>query len=270
MTAVKRSPTSPCCSSSTWLAAVHATRCVRPASFHNLAKNLATKHQLRTRLNVASSGRRAFNKKSVTLGCSSDDTNGDDDSNGEAGSSDSGDGKEEKKGIRNNDVETFRSQLISLHGEELESTNPSAGADTPAERPKPSFMTRKPRYLSFEEGRKWARAMGMASIDEWHDWAYNGRRNSYIPREPEDAYPDQFVSWDDWLGVVHFMPFADAREYVRALNLTSIQDWFEVCREDEVPAEIPRQPNYIYREEGWVSYIDWLGIDETEPPIRSG
>jgi|AntRauMFilla1563_2_1112583.scaffolds.fasta_scaffold289776_1 hypothetical protein len=49
-----------------------------------------------------------------------------------------------------------------------------------------------------------------------------------------------------------------------------MQDWFEVCREDEVPAEIPRQPNYIYREEGWVSYIDWLGIDEPEPPIRGG
>eukprot|EP00959_Pyramimonas_sp_CCMP1952_P212766 4451952-Pyramimonas_sp.AAC.1 len=86
-------------------------------------------------------------------------------------------------------------------------------------------MTRKPRYLPFDEGRKWARAMGMDSVEEWEDWAYNSRRNPYIPRDPEAAYPDQFVSWDDWLGIVHFMSFSDARKYVRSLKLKSM----EVC-----------------------------------------
>jgi hypothetical protein len=27
-------------------------------------------------------------------------------------------------------------------------------------------------------------------------------------------------------------------------------------------------PNYIYRESGWVSYPDWLGIEERPPPSR--
>jgi hypothetical protein len=66
-----------------------------------------------------------------------------------------------------------------------------------AERVKPAFMTRKPVYLNFTEARKWARAMGMGSRAEWDDWAYNSRRNPYIPRDPEKAYGDQFTDWDD-------------------------------------------------------------------------
>jgi len=168
------------------------------------------------------------------------------------------------------DVESFRSQLIATYGAQASSedvaTQPAASADTVE---KPRKKRRKPIYLPFEEGRKWARAMGMGSIEEWEDWAYNGRRNPYIPRDPEAAYPDKFVSWDDWLGIVHFMSFTEARDYVRGLKLKSMEEWFIACREKKLPKEIPVQPNYMYKNEGWVSYTDFLGIEEPEPPTRS-
>jgi hypothetical protein len=57
-------------------------------------------------------------------------------------------------------------------------------------------------HLTFAEARKWARAMGMSSREEWDDWAYNSRRTGYIPRDPEEAYGDYFTDWDD----VSFLP----------------------------------------------------------------
>jgi len=89
----------------------------------------------------------------------------------------------------------------------------AAGLSTDAageeERVKPAFLTRKPVYLNYTEARKWARAMGMGSRDEWEDWAYNSRRNPYIPRDPEKAYGDQFTNWDDVRKVLHPRPLPE-------------------------------------------------------------
>mmetsp|Transcript_21321 Transcript_21321/g.40582 ORF Transcript_21321/g.40582 Transcript_21321/m.40582 type:complete len:267 (+) Transcript_21321:276-1076(+) len=200
-----------------------------------------------------------------------------------AGTSNGGDGGSES----GRDVEDFRAQLIASFSSEDDSntsdsaTIPAASsgsdevgiqADAPKE-PVKAWMKRKPIYLPFDEGRKWARAMGMGSRDEWEDWAYNSRRNPYIPRDPEEVYAAKgWESWDDWLGIVHYAPFEEARRTVRALHLQSIQEWFDACRDREsskLPDIIPQQPNHVYRADGWVSFHDWLGIEEEEAPTRS-
>ena len=48
-----------------------------------------------------------------------------------------------------------------------------------------------------------------------------------------------------------------------------VQEWFDACREKKLPPEVPRQPNYMYRGKGWISYADFLGIEEPEAPTRS-
>lgn len=100
----------------------------------------------------------------------------------------------------------------------------AAGLSTDAageeERVKPAFLTRKPVYLNYTEARKWARAMGMGSRDEWEDWAYNSRRNPYIPRDPEKAYGDQFTTWDDVRKVLHPRPCLNVPLFGVGLRLT--------------------------------------------------
>jgi hypothetical protein len=49
-----------------------------------------------------------------------------------------------------------------------------------------------------------------------------------------------------------------------------LQDWYAACREEELPEKhgIPAMPNIIYKQSGWVSYTDWLGIEDKPDPVR--
>jgi len=64
------------------------------------------------------------------------------------------------------------------------------------------FLKSRPRFLPYEECRKWVQAFGRwKSEQEWRDWIAMGeKRNSYIPSRPDDYYGDQFVSWQHFLG----------------------------------------------------------------------
>ena len=64
-------------------------------------------------------------------------------------------------------------------------------------------------------------------------------------------------------------PFEEAREYARSLGLKSQNDWYRLVREQEagkqqLPPDIPRTPNVIYKDLGWNGIPDWLGYDRYE------
>lgn len=59
-------------------------------------------------------------------------------------------------------------------------------------------------------------------------------------------------------------PFEEARAYVRSLGLQSQADWHKFAREpdpdkQELPLDIPRTPNIIYKDLGWKGFPDWMG-----------
>lgn len=55
-----------------------------------------------------------------------------------------------------------------------------------------------------------------------------------------------------------FLSFHEARRYVRKLGLSTQQEWFEWSR-DHRPEFIPSAPRLVYKDEGWLSFRDWLG-----------
>mmetsp|Transcript_1500 Transcript_1500/g.3335 ORF Transcript_1500/g.3335 Transcript_1500/m.3335 type:complete len:180 (-) Transcript_1500:47-586(-) len=63
-----------------------------------------------------------------------------------------------------------------------------------------AVLKRKPRYLPFQECRRWARAMWMQNEIDWEDWLNDGRRNPYVPSQPDVVYADSgFSTWHDFL-----------------------------------------------------------------------
>jgi hypothetical protein len=93
------------------------------------------------------------------------------------------------------------------------------------------LMNRKRRFLPFEDAREWARALCFKSQDDWEDMVIDGRKNSYIPADPSEAYAeDGWESWDDWLGVVHFLEVRAAyllhpeHEPSKALSFDALQE----------------------------------------------
>src|SRR5215217_2163014 len=129
-------------------------------------------------------------------------------------------------------------------------------------------------WRSFEEARQFARALGLKSVSEWHEYRRSGQRPDDIPSNPNKTYASEFKGYGDWLGTGavasfdrQYRPFEEAREFVRALGLKSVSEWHEYRRSDEKPDDIPSGPGRVYASE-LKGYGDWLGTGTKRPRDR--
>jgi len=67
--------------------------------------------------------------------------------------------------------------------------------------------------------------------------------------------------------IVQWQRFDKAREWARSLGLSAMREW-DAYKKGEyartlgtIPPDIPRSPQYVYRDEGWKGFDDWLGYD---------
>jgi superfamily II DNA or RNA helicase len=61
--------------------------------------------------------------------------------------------------------------------------------------------------------------------------------------------------------VTRFLPFMQARKYVKILKLKSIAEWRDYCKSGKKPTNIPSNPDKKYKDQGWISFGDWLGTN---------
>ena len=109
------------------------------------------------------------------------------------------------------------------------------------------------------------RAIKLWSKNEWQAWSRSGQRPSNIPANPHNVYRDDgWISYPDWLGYEEqargkVLPFAVARMLVQKLELGSAKEWKAWSSSGQRPSNIPAGPHNMYRDDGWISYPDWLG-----------
>lgn len=145
-----------------------------------------------------------------------------------------------------------------------------------------------PRFVSFAEARRVARSLGLSSTREWFAWCNSADRPPNVPTHPHQFYAFKgWTDWDDWLGLaqgqaaeterkrskeaeksVRPVPFREARELARNLELASIEQWFAWAESDERPPNIPTHPHQYYAFDGWESWTDFLVGDRVSMPTR--
>ena len=127
------------------------------------------------------------------------------------------------------------------------------------------------KWLSFDAARTLVRALKLGSQREWQEYSKSGERPINIPSHPDTIYRDAgWVSWPDWLGYEEkkkmtqggALPFDAARALVRAQKLGSWKEWKEYSKSVKRPSNIPGMPDKVYRDDGWVSWPDWLGYEK--------
>jgi hypothetical protein len=119
-------------------------------------------------------------------------------------------------------------------------------------------------WKSFTEGRALVRGLGLKGHKEWHALSKSGHRPSDIPSHPDQTYRDDgWVSWPDWLGSerVAWRSFTDGRAFARGLKLDGKRGWEVWSKSGQRPSDIPGRPDLTYRDDGWVSWPDWLGSE---------
>jgi hypothetical protein len=124
-------------------------------------------------------------------------------------------------------------------------------------------------WKSFTEARALVRRLGLKTQRGWKEWSKSGQRPSDIPGSPHKVYRDDgWISMPDWLGNgstsnqalhVNMLPFAVGRAYVRKLKLKTQKEWQAWSKSGQRPSNIPAAPNKVYRDDGWISFPDWLG-----------
>jgi hypothetical protein len=129
------------------------------------------------------------------------------------------------------------------------------------------IATYKVEYRAFGQARSFARALRLKSRTEWLEFARSGQLPQDIPIKPERTYAKKgWRGMGDWLGTgtiqpgrQQYRPFLEARAFTRALKFKSAKEWRVYCKSKKRPADIPTNPNLIYKEDGWSSWADWLG-----------
>ncbi len=118
----------------------------------------------------------------------------------------------------------------------------------------------------FEEARNFVHTLGLKKHKDWEKYYKSGDKPDDIPTGPDKIYKDKgWVSWGDWLGTgriadknKQFLPFKEARNFVRKLGLKSGADWKKYSQSTQRPDNIPTTPARTYKDSGWVSMGDWL------------
>ena len=124
------------------------------------------------------------------------------------------------------------------------------------------------RMLSFAVARAIVRKLKLKINKEWEAWSKSGQRPSNIPSSPYQTYRDDgWISMPDWLGYTrryegrgNMLPFSVARAIVQKLKLKGHEEWREWRKSGQRPS-IPAHPDRTYRDDGWISWPDWLGYE---------
>jgi len=122
-------------------------------------------------------------------------------------------------------------------------------------------------FLPFIEARIFARSLNLSSGVEWLNYHKEKKLPNNIPTHPERAYKNKgWIGIGDWLGTNRvanqfksFTNYKNACKYAASLNLKSKLEWRSFLKSGKKPSNIPSIPEEHYKDNGWISWPDWLG-----------
>ena len=121
-------------------------------------------------------------------------------------------------------------------------------------------------WMPFEEAREFVRGLRLNNQKDWFLFARSIKKPIDIPYDPGNIYKDNWISYGDWLGTgrianqfIKYLEFSKAKEFVHKLKFKNIEEWRSYCQTNNFPKFLPKNPNQTYKNNGWISFGDWLG-----------
>ena len=129
-----------------------------------------------------------------------------------------------------------------------------------------------PRFTSFrlfEDARKFVQKLNLKNQKEWREYIQSGKKPIDIPAYPEEKYKNKgWKGLGDWLGTgtiayrnIVYRTFDEAKKYAHKLKLKSSTEWQIFCKSGIKPDDIPAKPDNTYKNKGWISWPDFLGLE---------
>ena len=129
------------------------------------------------------------------------------------------------------------------------------------------FGIEKKEFLPFEDFKREVRELypGKGDIQKWY---HEERRNHpNWPSQPHEVYKDKgWISWPELVGIEkkEFLPFEDFKREVRELypGKGDIKKWYHEERRNH--PNWPSNPDRVYKDKGWISWSELVGIEKKE------
>ena len=118
-------------------------------------------------------------------------------------------------------------------------------------------------FIEWKKALDYVRSLKLKTQKEWVNYIRKGKLRYDIPTNPHKYYKE-WKSFQDWLGTnigfegYNYLPFNEAREFVRLLNFKDRKEWRAYCKSGNKPENIPSDPGKVYKYEKF-SMGDWLG-----------
>ena len=132
--------------------------------------------------------------------------------------------------------------------------------------------------FSFKKARAFVHQLGLKNRAEWIKYC-NGEikelapKPDAIPNAPQSTYKGKgWIGVGDWLGtgvvaahLKEYLCFDEARAFIHKLGLMNRTEWRRYCKGEmddraPMPKNIPKRPDLVYKDSGWVNLGDWLGV----------
>lgn len=123
-----------------------------------------------------------------------------------------------------------------------------------------AWTNRYRKLNPYEKVRARVIHFGHRSKDDWDDAASSGQLGQYVPTYPDEMYAPEWVSWDEWLGLMR--SYDDTKNLAtNILGLKSLDDYLLFAKSDPKRAgglRIPARPDLVYKDE-WIDEESFFG-----------
>lgn len=137
-------------------------------------------------------------------------------------------------------------------------------------------------WMPFDEAKEFVHSLKLKSTVEWKEYCLGNLEN--LPKKPVNIpsapnitynnYGNNWISWSDWLGdscirkikrAKKLLSFKEAKKFIQSQGLKSTKEWDDYRKGnsknlDSMPSNIPQNPRSTYKNDGWISIDDWIGI----------
>lgn len=122
-------------------------------------------------------------------------------------------------------------------------------------------------FFGFEHAKAIIEKVGLKNTLEWNEYKKAKYFNNKIPRQPQSFYKDKgWKGWGDFLGngnvsnsSKNFRSFNQYKKFFIELKLKTIKEFKKLKNNNEIPHDIPSNPNLTYKNKGWTDWSDFLG-----------
>ena len=119
-------------------------------------------------------------------------------------------------------------------------------------------------YLSFEDAKKIVKKFNFKNTADYLNFTKSKNFDMYrykLSARPSQYYKDEWLGFLDYIGI-DLISFEEARKFARSLNLKTLVEWSKYTRRSDFPNNIPKTPNWHYRDSGWKTVMDFLGTEK--------